>query len=269
MSQATQKSPGDPALQLIPARRGAATILHAGQSIKIINTSGHQVIDTWAFALPSTSLPTADAPIFPAALSATASSYSVAANTAAAAPEFMSMSHTRASLLKLTPELGDTLRSQKRAPMLTVVKDTSPGVHATLIAACDRWLYSELGVSTYHESCTDNCWDALEALTLELPKTTDSEKEVVDGLLGLQARWGGRVPDPFNLFMNIPVTDEGEGVKKGISFEAPLTKEGDYVVLYAERDVVVVMSSCPQDVLDINGGKPKDAHFQVLDTLSD
>ncbi|KAF2805448.1 uncharacterized protein BDZ99DRAFT_574386 [Mytilinidion resinicola] len=265
MSQTTQEKPRDPTLHLIAARRGAATILRAGQTIKVINTSGHQVVDTWAFALPSSSLPTVDAPIFPAALSAPATSYSVAANTAAAAPEYMSMSHTRASLLKLTPELGDTLRSQKRAPMLTLVEDTSAGVHDTLIAACDRWRYSELGVTTYHESCTDNCWDALEKLALSLPKNTDAEKEVVDGLLGLQARWGGRVPDPFNLFMNIPVTEEGEGAKRGVSFEAPLTKEGDYVALWAERDLAVVMSSCPQDVLSINGGKPMDAHFQIID----
>lgn len=39
-------------LQAIPARHGTATFVPAGQIIKIINTSGTQVIDTWAFALP-------------------------------------------------------------------------------------------------------------------------------------------------------------------------------------------------------------------------
>lgn len=39
--------------QLIPARHGTATFVPAGQVIKIINTSGTQVIDTWAFALPN------------------------------------------------------------------------------------------------------------------------------------------------------------------------------------------------------------------------
>jgi len=39
-------------LQVIPARHGVATFVPAGQTIKIINTSGTQVIDTWAFALP-------------------------------------------------------------------------------------------------------------------------------------------------------------------------------------------------------------------------
>jgi outer membrane biosynthesis protein TonB len=39
-------------LQTIPARHGVATFVPAGQTIKIVNTSGTQVIDTWAFALP-------------------------------------------------------------------------------------------------------------------------------------------------------------------------------------------------------------------------
>lgn len=38
--------------QTIPARHGTATFVPAGQTIKIINTSGTQVVDTWAFALP-------------------------------------------------------------------------------------------------------------------------------------------------------------------------------------------------------------------------
>jgi len=36
-------------LKLIPARRGRAARLKAGQSIKIINTHGQQVVDTWCF----------------------------------------------------------------------------------------------------------------------------------------------------------------------------------------------------------------------------
>lgn len=37
--------------QTIPARHGTATYVPKGQTIKIINTSGTQVFDTWAFAL--------------------------------------------------------------------------------------------------------------------------------------------------------------------------------------------------------------------------
>jgi hypothetical protein len=58
--------------------------------------------------------------------------------------------------------------------------------------------------------------------------------------------------------MNIPWTKEGD-----VSFEAPKTKRGDYIKLRAERDVVIVMSACPQDILSINGHKPMVAHFVV------
>jgi uncharacterized protein YcgI (DUF1989 family) len=212
--------------QTIPARRGASTLVLKHQSVKIINTYGNQVVDTWAFALPSETVTSSssdavEAPVFPNATAASTHSYSEAANTAASAPEYMSMSHTRASLCKLTPAVGDTLVSQKRAPMLKLVEDTSPGVHDTLIAACDRWRYSELGVEEYHESCTDNCWDALAALAGRV------DEDVAGALEGLQAKLGGRVPDPFNLFMNIPVAQEGTGATRGLSFEGPVTEGGD------------------------------------------
>jgi hypothetical protein len=58
--------------------------------------------------------------------------------------------------------------------------------------------------------------------------------------------------------MNVPWDDEGD-----ISFKAPKTKSGDYVRLRAERDIVVVMSACPQDVTDINSKNIRDAHFLV------
>ena len=38
-------------IQTIPARHGTATYVPRGHTIKIINSSGTQVIDTWAFAL--------------------------------------------------------------------------------------------------------------------------------------------------------------------------------------------------------------------------
>jgi uncharacterized protein YcgI (DUF1989 family) len=52
--------------------------------------------------------------------------------------------------------------------------------------------------------------------------------------------------------------------KRDISFERPVTKKGDYVVLEAVKDVVVVMSACPQDILVTHGEGPTDAHFQTL-----
>lgn len=192
---------------LIPARKGKAAIAKAGQHIRVINTHGEQVVDTWAF-------------------------------NRADLNEFMSMEHMRATLLRVRPKVGDKLYTNKRRPILTLVEDTSPGVHDTVIAACDRWRYMELGVKGFHDSCTDNLAAGLKELGLTPPET----------------------PSPLNLWMNIPLAGDGS-----LSFEAPVSKKGDYVLFRAEMDVVMAFSACPQDILPINGvGRaPTEAHFEV------
>jgi uncharacterized protein YcgI (DUF1989 family) len=49
-------------------------------------------------------------------------------------------------------------------------------------------------------------------------------------------------PSPLNLFMNIPVHDD----RTTLSFEAPTSKEGEYICLKAEVDLVIAFSACPQ-----------------------
>ena len=70
----------------IPARRGKAAFVSAGQTITVINTHGEQVVDTWAF------------------------------NRADLA-EFMSNEHTRAHSLHMVPRIGDVLRTNRRRPI--------------------------------------------------------------------------------------------------------------------------------------------------------
>jgi hypothetical protein len=154
--------------------------------------------------------------------------------------EFMSMDATRATLQKLIADVGDCYLSNRRRPILTVEEDTSAGIHDTLMAACDNERYGLLGCTDYHDNCADNLRSGMKEL-------------------GAEAAW---VPSPLNLFMNIPWTQEG-----ALSFEAPVTKPGDYVVLRAEQDVIVAFSACPQDILPINGRHttPTEAHFQVID----
>jgi len=171
--------------------------------------------------------------------------------------EFLSMPHSRTATSHLSPKVGDTLVSNLRAPLLTVVEDTSPGVHDTLIAACDPQRYKQLGVEKWaeHGSCAENLVLALQELNKKI------------GLKGRRAIGAdvtvNNVPAPLNLFMNIPISDDG-----AVTFEQPNGKRGAYIKFRAERDCVIVMSACPQDVLPINGGKPMVAHF-VVDTPSD
>ena len=210
----------------IPARKGKAVALDAGQRVRVINTRGQQVVDTWAFNRQS--LSGATAPVSPEFMSPEFMS-----------PEFMSMEHTRTALGRIMAEVGDHMVTNQRRPILTLLEDTSPGIHDTLLAACDRYRYELLGCTGYHDNCTDNLAAALAELGYRAPET----------------------PSPWNLFMNIPV-----GAGGSLSFEAPVSKPGDYVLLRAEMDCVVAFSACPQDIVPINGlaCAPTEAHFQVL-----
>ncbi len=192
----------------IPARRGRAARLSKGQSIQIVNTHGAQVVDTWAF---STEDPR----------------------------ECMSMEHIRPTLTRIFPHAGDDLVSNRRRPILHFAEDTSPGVHDTLMAACDDYRYCLLGCTEYHDNCTDNLFAALRKVGLTVTEC----------------------PSPLNLWMNIPV-DRGGNTAWGV----PASKPGDHVVLRAEMDCVVAMSCCPQDILPINGEAraPTEAHYRIL-----
>src|SRR5437763_6497005 len=97
----------------IPARRGKAVRLRKGQTVKVINTKGQQVVDTWAF-------------------------------NAEDLGELMSMEHSRVSSGGIIPKTGSVFVTNKRRPILTMVEDTSGGIHDTLIAACDRYRYELL-----------------------------------------------------------------------------------------------------------------------------
>jgi uncharacterized protein YcgI (DUF1989 family) len=192
----------------IPARRGKAARLNKGQSIRVINTHGEQVVDTWAFVADDLY-------------------------------EFMSMEHWRPTALRIIPEVGDALVTNKRRPILSLTEDTSSGIHDTLMAACDSYRYALIGCTEYHDNCTDNLIAAMRQIGLTPPE----------------------VPSPLNLFMNIPVIDG-----RRLDFCAPRNKPGDYVTLRAEMDCVVAFSACPQDILPINGvaGKITDAHYEIF-----
>ncbi len=192
----------------IAARSGKAIHIKKGLSIKIINTHGKQVIDTWAFNESDLS-------------------------------EYMSMEHSRASFLKLMPQVGDIFCTNKRNPILTLVKDTSPGIHDTIIAACDNERYQLLGYKGYHQNCSDNLSTAMKELNLKINQRGS----------------------PLNLFMNTPWTQAGT-----LKFDEPVTKAGDYVILQAEINAVIAFSACPQDILFINGmdRTPTEAHFKIL-----
>ncbi|KAF5578309.1 polysaccharide deacetylase family [Fusarium pseudoanthophilum] len=194
----------------LPARQGRSILLRQGQSLQVINTHGKQVVDFWAFTWED-------------------------------GHEYLSTSHTRAMLSSISLRKGNKLYSCRRKPILTLVDDTTPGIHDLLFPACDAERYRQLGVVGYHDSCHDNMHKAI---------TDFPEIKVRDD-------W---VPDPLNLFMNVPVDHHG-----GIDIRAPTSDKGQYVILRAEVDLVVAMSACPQDMVNVNGDGPADCEYRVLE----
>ena len=195
----------------IPAGHGKAVRLGAGAKVKLINTYGTQVVDCWAL-----------------------NAYDLT--------EFMSMESTRATNVRLNPVLGDTFVTNQRRGIITLIEDTTPGVHDTFIAACDRYRYGLLGFEGYHRNCQDNLIEGLQELGVTLPF---------------------RIAGSWNIFMNIPVLDD----RNSVDFRPTQCKPGQFVVLQAEMDCYLVFSSCPQDILPIHGeggAPPKDCHFQVI-----
>lgn len=191
---------------ILPARQGRAYRLAQGESVKVVNTHGSQVVDAWALAPPDLR-------------------------------EHMSMPHTRATLESLRLAAGDHLYSERRRPILTLVEDTSPGVHDMLFPACDPARYELLGHEGHHDNCRENFHAALAELGLER----------------------AAVPSPLNLFMHV----SSEGGK--LELLPSVSRPGDHVVLRAERDVIVVLSACPQDMVPINGPAllPNDVEVEI------
>jgi len=194
------------AATIVPAATGKSFVARAGQHIAVAQRDGGQVVDLFVFTYPE-------------------------------ADEYLSAQHTRVSSGRLFPRAGEPFLSNRRTPIVTLIADSSPGVHDMLIAACDPMRYQLLGASA-HPNCEQNLATAMREAGVELRV----------------------VPQPVNLFMNVPVRPDGS-----LELAPSPAGPGDRVVLRAERDVLVVVSSCPQDMLPINNGAPKDVDVAIYD----
>jgi uncharacterized protein YcgI (DUF1989 family) len=150
--------------------------------------------------------------------------------------EFGSAEHTRVHNDRLFPRVCQPFVTNRRRPILVLEADDSPGVHDMLCAACDPSRYAALGVEGWHASCQEN----LQTVMAEL------------GHPGIE------VPQPINLFMNIPV-----GEDSAIGWEPALTEPGDSVTIRTVLDCYVVLSACPQDIIVINNLQPGPLELEV------
>ena len=199
-------------MNIVKASYGKALELKGGASLRIINTYGTQVVDLWAWNKINLN-------------------------------EYLSVEATRVWSQKLNPQLGDTLVTNMRNPILTIVEDTSPGIHDSFMACCDQKRYERLGVKGYHRNCFDNMLESVNDLGFVIPNPTLAS---------------------LNVFMNIAVLEDGIS----LATRAVETKPGDFITFRAEMDCVIALSSCPQDIVRIQSdieNKPKDVAYEVLE----
>lgn len=140
--------------------------------------------------------------------------------------EAVSVGHTRVANGRMFPGAGQYFMSERRRPLASVVSDDRDGDHDTLCPACDRERYRSLGVTGAHANCADNFAGAVADMGLSVTS----------------------IPQPVNVFMSVRV------VSGALEYLPALSQPGDRLVLRAEVPVVVVVSSCPQDLTPISHG---------------
>jgi len=125
---------------------------------------------------------------------------------------------------------GFKLYSDVAEVLMTVVDDTvGPGGHDTIGGACSEEVnYLRYGIKGTH-SCRTNFLNAL----------------------GARGMSGRDIHANINWFMRVPVHPDGSA-----AIEEGLSVPGDFVELRAEKDVLVVMSNCPQFYNPCSGWNP-------------
>ena len=69
----------------------------------------------------------------------------------------------------------------------------------------------------------------------------------------------------FNVFMPYRIADDKNGT---ILFDRASCEKGDYIEFFAEMDVLVAATSCPDDSI-INDNKPKGLKYQIYEYVGD
>ncbi|MEO3785452.1 urea carboxylase-associated family protein [Actinocorallia sp. B10E7] len=193
---------------LIPAEEGRGVRVAAGQLLDLIDLEGSQVADLVAY------------------------------DAAKPEEEYLSPAHTAAVNTSVLLKVGQSLYSNHRNPLLTIVRD-DVGRHDIVVPCCDpeRYEYS-YGVKG-HRSCLDNLFQARDLLGLDLTV---------------------RGENAWNVFMHNRVTETGEVVT-----DPALHPAGSTITMRAERDLIVLVSACPQDLSPCNNYDPTSMRLVVRD----
>lgn len=134
---------------------------------------------------------------------------------------------------------GSRLLSERGDALATIIGDTC-GRHDTLGGACA----AESNQVRYglHKRCMHSCRDtfllqlATSPLALQAPGGPLTKRDLTHNV---------------NFFMNVPVTRDG-----GLTFADGISRPGLHVEVLAERDLLVLISNCPQLNNPCNGYDP-------------
>ena len=123
--------------------------------------------------------------------------------------------------------VGSELISNRDNVMFTIMAD-SVGVHDIVFSPCHSHVYEHLLGVGPRNGCFENLSAAVEPFGIS----------------------SDNLPDPFNIFMNTGVREDGE-----LFVAASPSKKDDYIELRAEADCLVAVSACADDVTDCNNKK--------------
>ncbi|MBN34130.1 MAG: Urea carboxylase-related aminomethyltransferase [Rhodospirillaceae bacterium] len=168
-----------------------------GQTVRITDVEGHQVADVWA-------VNTADH------------------------DEYMSPATTRMLTGRMFPGIDDVFLTTRDRPILTFIKDTSPGRHDMLFASCCRALYARRGHKA-HPNCRDNYFEAIAGAGID----------------------HANIPDPVNIFQNTPPQADGSFL-----YGVAMSRAGDHVEFRAEMNCIVVVTACSSELINAGQSTP-------------
>ena len=189
---------------VVPGGHAAAVIVNEGDLLEVVDVEGEQVCDLIAFASLDRR-------------------------------EWLSISHTRATTLRLNLAPGDILQSNWRRPMLEVLTD-DVGMHDLITQMCDERRYRLDYKVEGHRSCRTNFTEVLSPWGIE--------------------EW--EMPDPVNLFQNAPIHSD-----RTFGNQVPTSAAGDSIVFRVVLDSIVAGSACPQDLNPCNGFSPTPIGLKV------
>ena len=140
--------------------------------------------------------------------------------------ERFSQSKTRIRNWSIRISTAGQLVSNRDNVMFTIVEDTV-GVHDIVFCQCHSYVYEHMFGIGPRDGCLENLAAAL-------------------GPHGLSR---DDLPDPFNVFMNTGIREDGT-----LYVAKTPSRKGDHLLLRAEMDALVAVSACADDHTECNGG---------------